>query len=93
MASPFVGEPRHATRGRRRRTTNKVARDLGRKLASDGGKVHVVHWGVDESFNVEPPIGTLDEPLLDTYRLPETPLALCLAQTGRRRTWQPCSQD
>jgi glycosyltransferase involved in cell wall biosynthesis len=58
--------------------TSVVARDLDRKLATDGGNVHVIPWGVGTRFNEEAPAGTLDEPLLERYRLPGGPLALCL---------------
>lgn len=65
--------------------TNTVARDLGRKLAADGGNVHVVPWGVGARFDVEAPAGTLDEPLLDRYRLPDGPLALCLGASRPKK--------
>lgn len=58
--------------------TERVARDLGRRLAIDGGNVHLVPWGVAPHFNEEAPAGTLDEPLLARYRLPDGPLAICL---------------
>jgi glycosyltransferase involved in cell wall biosynthesis len=48
-----------------------VARDVGSK------KVRVIHWGVDPIFAPEPPLGTLDEPLLERYRLGSDPIVLC----------------
>ncbi|MCP3918310.1 MAG: glycosyltransferase family 4 protein [bacterium] len=57
--------------------TEYTAREIGRPLAREGGRVHVVGWGVDERFAEEPPLGTVDEVVLTRYRLPEGPFALC----------------
>ena len=57
--------------------TNVVAHELGVKPASEGGKLHVIPWGVDERFAPDPEGDTIDEVLLGTYRLPEHPLVLC----------------
>ena len=58
--------------------TELVAREIGLPLAREGGKVFVVPWGVSDAFREEPPPGTVDEVLLDRYRLPEGPLILAL---------------
>ncbi len=57
--------------------SERVARDIGSKLARDGGRVHVVPWGVGESFREEGPPGVVDELVLARYRFPEGPFALC----------------
>lgn len=57
--------------------TAVVARELGRPLATEGGKVHVIPWGVGAPFANEPPAGTVDEVVLGRYRLPDAPFALC----------------
>lgn len=54
-----------------------VAHELGRPLASEGGRLHVVPWGVGPPFEDEPPPGTVDETVLSHYRLGEGHLALC----------------
>ena len=57
-----------------------VAREIGRPAA-----VHVVPWGVSADFAGEPPPGTVDEPLLDRYRLPDGPLLLCLGAVRAKK--------
>lgn len=65
--------------------TRAVARDLGRRLAEDGGKVHVVPWGVGAEFAEEPAPGAVDEVALARYRLPERPLVLCLGAVRAKK--------
>jgi len=65
--------------------TRAVARDLGKPLAEEGGKVHVVPWGVGRSFAEEPAPGTVDEVVLARYRLPERPLVLCLGAVRAKK--------
>jgi len=65
--------------------TEHVARDVGRKLASSGGKLHVIGWGVSEHFAPEPPPGVIDEVLLERYRLPEGPFLLCLGAVRQKK--------
>ena len=57
--------------------TEFTARDIGSKVSTSGGKLFVVPWGVESRFSEEPAPGTVDEPLLARYRLPENPLVLC----------------
>ena len=56
--------------------TELVARDLGRPRASDGGRVHVCPWAAASVFTDKPQDGTYDEPILERYRLPDTPFLL-----------------
>jgi glycosyltransferase involved in cell wall biosynthesis len=62
-----------------------VARELGRKLAPDGGRVHVVPWGVGESFLDEPAPGVVDEVVLARYRFPEGRFALCPGAVRKKK--------
>ena len=54
-----------------------VARDLSGTLGVRATKLRVIPWGVDERFTPEPPLGSLDEPLLERYRLGSDPIVLC----------------
>lgn len=66
--------------------TYRTARDLGGKTRERGGKVVVIPWGVDlERFNEEPEPGTVDEPLLDRYRIGEGPFALALGAVRAKK--------
>ena len=65
--------------------TRHVARDLGQRLASDGGKLHVTPWGVESRFDCEPPPGEVDEALLARYSLREGPFALCVGATREKK--------
>lgn len=62
-----------------------VADDLGLPLAEDNGKLHVIPWGVDDTFCAEPPDNVIDEVLLGTYSLPERPLLLCLGAVRAKK--------
>ena len=65
--------------------TEHVARDLRRRWLPGAGRVRVCPWGVGPPFEEEPPPGTVDEVVLGRYRLPEDPLALCLAATRPKK--------
>lgn len=65
--------------------TEVTARDIGSKLSTNGGKLHVVPWGVEPRFAEEPEPGTVDEPLLTRYRLPENPLVLCPGAVRKKK--------
>ena len=54
-----------------------IAGELGKKSAEEGGRVHVVPWGVGAAFREEPEAGQVDEVLLERWRLPDGPFALC----------------
>ena len=56
--------------------TETTAREIGVRRAGEGGRLHVVPWGVSPFFAPEPAPGTVDEPLLDRYRLTEEPFVL-----------------
>lgn len=58
--------------------TEFVARDLRRRILPGAAKIRVCPWGVGPPFADEPPPGVVDEVVLGRYRLPESPLALCL---------------
>lgn len=62
-----------------------TARDLGLRRASAGGKLHVLPWGVEERFDPEPPLGSVDEVLLDRYRLPEAPLIFAVGAVRAKK--------
>ena len=62
-----------------------VARDLGLRTAQEGGKLFVVPWGVDERFTEEPPLGEVDEVLLERYRLPEGAFVLALGAVRAKK--------
>ena len=66
-------------------STAVVAHDLGGRLASEGGKLSVVPWGVSGAFAPEPPAGTVDEVVLARRRLPEGPIALCLGAVRKKK--------
>ena len=57
--------------------SERIARELGKKSAEEGGPVHVVPWGVSAAFREEPEAGQVDEVLLERWRLPDGPFALC----------------
>lgn len=65
--------------------TQVTALDLGLRKHGEGGKLFVVPWGVDERFSEEPPLGTVDEPLLDQYRLKEGPFLLALGAVRAKK--------
>lgn len=65
--------------------SSKVAGEIGRPLAQNGGKLHVIPWGVDPSFCAEAPMDVIDEVLLGTYSLPERPLLLCLGAVRSKK--------
>jgi len=65
--------------------TRSTARDIGRPLAAEGGTLFVVPWGVEPRFREEPEPGTIDEPLLTRYRLPEFPLVLCPGAVRKKK--------
>lgn len=58
--------------------THFVARALGRSPFVRAGRVRVCPWGVGPPFEEEPPPGVVDEVVLGRYRLPESPLILCV---------------
>lgn len=62
-----------------------VAKQLGLRLHADGGKLHVVPWGVEQRFEEEPPAGTVDETLLGRYRLPEGALILAIGAVRTKK--------
>jgi glycosyltransferase involved in cell wall biosynthesis len=62
-----------------------VAADLRARLLPGAAKIRVVPWGVDASFADEPPPGVIDEVVLGRYRLPESPLALCLGSAREKK--------
>jgi glycosyltransferase involved in cell wall biosynthesis len=63
----------------------RVARELGRKTFEEGGRVHVVPWGVSPAYVEEPAAGIVDEVLLGRWRLPECPLALCMGAVRAKK--------
>jgi glycosyltransferase involved in cell wall biosynthesis len=65
--------------------TETTARELGARRCADGGKLAVIPWGVGAPFGVEPAPGTIDEPLLERYRLPGAPLVLCLGAVRAKK--------
>jgi glycosyltransferase involved in cell wall biosynthesis len=65
--------------------TEHTARQLGRPLAREGGKVHVVPWGVSDAFQDEPAPGTVDEVVLARYRLAEGPLGVCVGAVREKK--------
>ena len=66
--------------------TETVAQELGLRRAGTGGKLAVIPWGVDLArFRPEPAPGTVDEPLLDRYRLPEGPFLLALGAVRAKK--------
>jgi len=66
--------------------TETVARELALRRRGAGGKLAVIPWGVDLArFREEPPPGTVDEPLLDRYRLPEGPFLLALGAVRAKK--------
>ena len=52
-----------------------VARELG-KLSLTSGKIETIPWGVDASFQPDPPAGVIDEAVLERYRLGDDPYLL-----------------
>ncbi len=64
-----------------------VAHDLGR-LGKPGGKLRVIPWGVGPEFAPEPPAGSLDEPLLERYRLGSDPLVFCPGAVRAKKNLQ-----
>lgn len=71
--------------GRRRAHATVTATETTARELGGGPRVHVVPWGVGAPFDVEPPLGTVDEPLLDRYRLPDAPLVLCLGAVRAKK--------
>jgi len=65
--------------------TERAARDLGRPLAAEGGRVHVVPWGVGDAFRDEPEPGSVDEVALARYRRSESAFALCLGAVRAKK--------
>jgi glycosyltransferase involved in cell wall biosynthesis len=65
--------------------THHVARDTGGRLFGEGGKLHVVPWGVDGVFSEFPPAGVVDEVVGGRYRLPENGYALCLGANRAKK--------
>lgn len=65
--------------------THHVARDLRARLLPGAGKIRVVPWGVGPPFGDEPPAGVIDEVVLGRYRLPQSPLALCLGAVRAKK--------
>lgn len=61
-----------------------VADELGLARAP-AGKLHVIPWGVDARFEEEPPPGSVDEMLLDRYRLPEGQLILAVGAVRAKK--------
>jgi glycosyltransferase involved in cell wall biosynthesis len=57
--------------------SERVARELPGKLASEGGRIHVIPWGVGAQFREEPPPGAVDELVLARYPFPGGAFALC----------------
>lgn len=58
--------------------TEFTARDLHRRILPGRSKIRVVPWGVGPPFADEPGPGEIDEVVLGRYRLPQSPLVLCL---------------
>lgn len=58
--------------------TEFTARDLAARLLPGRSKVRVIPWGVGPPFADEPDPGSVDEVVLGRYRLPQSPLVLCL---------------
>lgn len=56
--------------------TELVARDLGRPLAKNGGRLHVCPWAAADPFTAHAPQGTFDEAQLARHHLPDTPFVL-----------------
>jgi alpha-1,3-rhamnosyl/mannosyltransferase len=65
--------------------TEHAARDLRARLLPGAAKVVVCPWGVGPEFADEPPPGVVDEVVLGTYRLPESPLVLCLGAVRAKK--------
>jgi glycosyltransferase involved in cell wall biosynthesis len=62
-----------------------VARDLRSRWLPGASKVRVIPWGVATPFADEPPIGVIDEVVLGRYRLPQSPLAVCLGAVREKK--------
>ena len=71
MEPPFLGQLWNTLADRVITASSVVADDLGLPLAEDNGKLHVIPWGVDDTFCAQPPDNVIDEVLLGTYSLPE----------------------
>lgn len=65
--------------------TEHAARDLRRRMLPGARKVVVCPWGVGPEFADEPPPGVVDEVVLGTYRLPGSPLVLCLGAVRAKK--------
>jgi alpha-1,3-rhamnosyl/mannosyltransferase len=65
--------------------TEHVARDLRAQWLALGARVRVCAWGVDAEFRDEPPPDVVDEVVLGRYRLPQSPLALCLGAVRAKK--------
>jgi glycosyltransferase involved in cell wall biosynthesis len=57
--------------------SERVARELSGALAREGGRIHVIPWGVSAQFREEPPPGAVDELVLTRYPFPGGAFALC----------------
>jgi glycosyltransferase involved in cell wall biosynthesis len=58
--------------------TDFTARDIAARLLPGRAKIRVVPWGIGAPFADEPELGCVDEVVLGRYRLPQSPLVLCL---------------
>jgi alpha-1,3-rhamnosyl/mannosyltransferase len=65
--------------------TEFVARDLRSRLLPGASKVRVIPWGIAAPFADEPPAGVIDEVVLGRYRLPQSPLAVCLGAVREKK--------
>jgi glycosyltransferase involved in cell wall biosynthesis len=58
--------------------TEFTRREISARLVLGRSKIRVVPWGVGPPFADEPELGCVDEVVLGRYRLPQSPLVLCL---------------
>jgi glycosyltransferase involved in cell wall biosynthesis len=58
--------------------TEFTARDLSARVLPGRAKIRVIPWGIGAPFADEPELGSVDEVVLGRYRLPQSPLVLCL---------------
>lgn len=65
--------------------TDFVARDLRAGAGKHAANVRVVGWGWAPPFDVEPPLGTVDEGVLERYRLSSEPFILCPGATRQKK--------
>lgn len=65
--------------------TEFVAADLRSLVGRRADRIRVVAWGFGPPFDVEPPPGTVDESMLERYRLSSEPFLLAPGATRRKK--------